>query len=191
MLKEMPEVSFLLTQVEKRFKKKVATTTDFNILSAAIEMALNERISSSTLKRLWGYVASRPMPRFSTLSVLARYIGYKDYEDFCSSIDNPYFEDSGFLSSDSAKSADLKKGDTVTIGWSPNRLVTLEYLGDFKFMVMENRYSKLREGDIFEAINFIKGQPLYVSKILRGDAYTPPYIAGRSGGLTSVTVNIF
>ena len=81
--KNIPELSFLLSEVEKKYGRRVATSTDFESLSVVIEMSVGELISSSTLKRLWGYVSLNPTPRIATLDVLARFVGYRNFKEFC------------------------------------------------------------------------------------------------------------
>lgn len=76
-------IEFLLRKVEFVFGKTVSTPSDFQNLSADINSRLNEWISISTLKRLWGYVEYTNNPRKDTLDVLSRYIGYKDFSAFC------------------------------------------------------------------------------------------------------------
>ena len=68
--KEIPELSFLLKEVEKVYGRRVATTTDFESLSVVIEHEIGELLSASTLKRLWGYVGDRRTPRGDTVKVL-------------------------------------------------------------------------------------------------------------------------
>ena len=48
--KNMPELAYLLTEVEKKYGRRIATTTDFESLSVVIEHQIGELISSSTLK---------------------------------------------------------------------------------------------------------------------------------------------
>jgi len=69
--------------VEVTFGRPVRTPQDFDLLSQSIFDKLHERISSSTLKRLWGYVSSSAIPRESTLDLLSKFVGYANYEDFC------------------------------------------------------------------------------------------------------------
>ncbi len=52
----IPEIALLLEEVEKKYGRKVSTSTDFESLSVVIEHEIGEYLSSSTLKRLWGYV---------------------------------------------------------------------------------------------------------------------------------------
>ena len=71
----MPELAYLLEEVEKKYGRRIATTTDFEALSVVIEHQVGEMLSSSTLKRLWGYVSLSPTPRVATLDILSRFVG--------------------------------------------------------------------------------------------------------------------
>ena len=79
----MPELAYLLDEVEKKYGRRIATTTDFESLSVVIEHQTGELVSSSTLKRLWGYVSLNPTPRISTLDILSRFVGSRDFKMFC------------------------------------------------------------------------------------------------------------
>lgn len=172
MSRQIPEINYLMSLVEKRFCKSVMTSTDFYSLAQEIESETHERISASTLKRMWGYVNMTPLPRQTTLDVLAKYIGSTDYKTFCESIKNSTALQSRFFTANFINSCDLAPDSRVEIGWDPNRKVTLKYMGDYLFEVESSLNSKLRQGDRFEAANFIKGSPLYISRILRDGANT-------------------
>ena len=145
-------------------------------------------LSASTLKRLWGYVSSNPVPRISTLDILCRYIGKRDFLTFCEHIKkSPEFE-SSFFTAKFVSSFDLQEGCTVEIGWNPNRVVRLQYLGGSKFKVLSSLNSQLKADDEFEVSSFILGYPLYISRIFRDGEYTPSYIAGSNDGLTILSV---
>lgn len=180
--KEIPELSSLLREVEKRYGRKVLTSNDFELLSVNIEHTTGERLSSSTLKRLWGYVSLRTAPHLSTLDILARYVGSKDFSDFRAARLG-VGDTSGYLDTSFIRSSDLAKGDKLRIGWEPNRVVRLSYEGDDFFTVLESFNSKLRAGDRFEAACFFRGLPLMLSGILRDGAMTLAYIAGKQDGL--------
>lgn len=56
---------------------------DFLTLSSAIYRKTKERVSPTTLKRMWGYVSDqKSQPRNSTLDILARFLGYDDFYAF-------------------------------------------------------------------------------------------------------------
>lgn len=69
--------------VEEAIDTKMRTPKDFDTLSERIYQMTHKRVSSSTLKRFWGYLSSVSVPRLSTLDILAQFIGYADYESFC------------------------------------------------------------------------------------------------------------
>lgn len=181
--RDMPELAYLLTEVENKYGRRIATTTDFESLSVVIEHQIGEMVSSSTLKRLWGYVSLNPTPRISTLDVLSRYLGYKDFKQFCENLKESKTYDSNFFTAQCLIVADLEPGTNVTIGWLPNRLVTLNYMGEFSFEVVMSENSQLKVGDSFELTEIIAGYPLYISRVLRDGEYTPPFVAGRQGGI--------
>ena len=186
--KHIPELAYLLTEVENKYGRRIATTTDFESLSVVIEHTIGELVSSSTLKRLWGYVTLNPTPRLATLDVLSRFIGYKDFKEFCNGLKDSQAFTSTFFSSKCQTVAELAEGAKVTLGWAPNRLVVLNYLGSFQFEVVVSENSQLQEGDKFELSEIIVGYPLYISRILRDGKYTPSYVAGQINGINLLKV---
>ncbi|MBQ9410370.1 MAG: hypothetical protein IJU21_02045 [Bacteroidales bacterium] len=182
---QIPEIQVLLMQVEARFGG-VNRSTDFENLSYDIENATQELLSASTLKRLWGYVNYLSNPRLNTLDVLSRYVGYKDFGSFCEQIhSDPEFV-SGFLSEDSLAAQDLPVGSHIRIGWDPDRIVDLEYLGDNRFEVVGVQNASLRMADRFILPSIVKGFPIYIPHIERDGRQTPMYVAGYRGGITLI-----
>lgn len=186
MSKEIPELKFLLSEVEKSYGRSVSTTTDFEALSVVIERDINERLSASTLKRLWGYVSNNSSPSLTTLNILSRFVGKSDFRAFCEDLKKMELFESSFFTSTFISASDLRPGDAVRVGWNPDRMVGLEYLGDFRFRVTHNLNSSLREGDEFEVSSFFLGYPLYIPRIMREGEFTPSYIAGSVNGLTTL-----
>lgn len=76
-------IAALRESIETSVGKRIQTPKDFDYLSQVIEECQGEHISVSTLKRIWGYVASSSMPRRSTLNILAKQVGNRDWDDFC------------------------------------------------------------------------------------------------------------
>ena len=186
--KEIPELQYLLELVEKQYGRKLSTTTDFESLSVIIEKTTGELLSSSTLKRLYGYVSLNTVPRKTTLDILSRFIGNRDYETFRISLSNDPQFSSRFFSAKTVTTSDLKAGDRLRIGWPANRIVTLNYLGDDLFEVETSVNASLVKGDRFRQVSFMKGYPLYLSRILRDGDYTPAYVAGMNSGLNLIEI---
>ena len=179
-----PEIDELLLQVEKAYAKPLNSSTDFEELSIQLKYKLGMSLSSSTLKRLWGYVNDAHSPRPQTLDVLARYLGHADFKDFCMWLKHTTAYNSSFFSAKRILVEDLNPGMEVEIGWSPNRYLRLRYKGDGLFEVREAKESKLVRGDLFQAVSFLMGQPLFLPYVERGGKRLSPFIAGRNGGLT-------
>lgn len=184
-MKQIPELQALMKAVEEEFNGEVKTTTEFERLSDAIQYKVGDGLGASTLKRIWGYIPSLTTPRISTLDILAQFAGHKSFRSFCSTL---HAEDSsGFIQDRTCLiSTELGIGDRISIGWAPNRIVNLSYLGDDRFEVTESFNAKLHPGDIIEVTCFLQGWPLFVPGILRDGAITPPYIAGKAHGLTHI-----
>lgn len=179
----IPEIEELLRLVEEKYSQKLHTSTDFDQFSLDLKRQKHGDISTSTLKRLWGYVNDSRKPRVSTLDILARYIGHESFDKFVVWLKTSSRYNSSYFFADHLSSSRLSPGDEVEIGWAPNRILRLRYLGDSEFVVTTASNSKLIAGDRFICGCFIKGQPLCLPYILRNGEKTSSFIAGRNGGL--------
>ncbi len=72
MLEDKNELQLLCEAVESKDGRKIQTPKDFEFLAERIFEQLHERISASTLKRIWGYVPQTTIPRTSTLDLLSQ-----------------------------------------------------------------------------------------------------------------------
>ena len=186
----IPEIEELKSLVEQRYGRVLSTTTDFEEFSLVLDKTLSRSISPSTLKRIWGYVNDSHKTRKYTLDILAQYIGHNNFDDFVSWLKTSTRYNSSFFNACQLTSSELSCGEKVEIGWSPNRMLTLEYLGDSTFEVKDSRNSKLLPGDRFITGCFIMHQPLLLPFIIRNGENTSPFVAGRNGGLNIVrTIN--
>ncbi len=185
---ERTEIKHLLQQVESTHPYPIKTTADFEKLGVYIEQFVHEHISTSTLKRLWGYVADEHLPRRYTLDVLSKYIGYSDFKTFCKSAISEKITDSIFFTTFKISSTELTNGDKIEIGWNPNRYLIVEYLGDDRYKVLINQNSKLEVGDEFASKTFLLKFPLFLPNVYRGDETLPSFVGGKDGGLTILSI---
>lgn len=183
-----PEIEELKRLVKEKYEDTLATSTDFEVFSLMLKNKYSAAVSASTLKRLYDYVGDEHKPRMTTLNALSRYIGHPDFSGFVAWLKTSPCYNSSFFNADQLMSSDLRCGDEVEIGWSPNRMVRLEYLGNSRYTVIESRNSKMLFGDIFVTGCFIAEQPLYLPFLERDSERTPPFVAGRNGGLSIVRI---
>ena len=73
--------------VECKAGRKMQTNKDFDCLSDSVYDQTHAKISTTTLKRIWGYLSEGVTPRRYTLDQLARFIGYDDFDAFSASLE--------------------------------------------------------------------------------------------------------
>lgn len=78
----------LLRHIELAIGHRPNAPRGFKWLSQAISQGAHEKISATTLKRLWGYDKSGNKPYRHTLDLLARFLRYRDFDAFCSERDD-------------------------------------------------------------------------------------------------------
>ena len=79
MKKEEIALDMLRKAIEEKAGFCMRTPKDFDLLSEYISEETHQKVSSSTLKRFWGYLSEASVPRISTLDILSQYVGYADW----------------------------------------------------------------------------------------------------------------
>ncbi|MCQ2298313.1 MAG: hypothetical protein MJZ51_06830 [Bacteroidales bacterium] len=180
-------INILKDLITKSVNLQMQSTSDFAFLSGSIQERTHESIGVNTLKRLWGFYAIAVTPRESTLNILARYVGFRNWEDFVQYHSTPEQNDaSHIVLSNHISSRSLSTGDKIRIAWNPGRVCLLEYLGLETFRVLESENSKLKPGNTFHASLFVEGQPLLMDYLVQESSAAALYVAGSNGGLTQV-----
>lgn len=177
-------IECLKNDVEKKVGRSIKSPVDFNFLSSRIMTELNETLSASTLQRLWNYVATMSTPRLSTLSLLARFLGFSCWDSYVAELLRTSVIESDYITSQQIRSHDLSRGDVLRIGWRPDRECKLRYLGDYYFEVIASSNSKLLKGDTFMAMSFSIGNPLIITNLVQNGGTPHSYSAGQKNGLT-------
>lgn len=186
MKKNDPEIQQLLLDVEQRLGRRICTPADFDILSLEVWEKTHATLSSSTLKRLWGYVDAGEAVRRTTLTLLSQYVGFYDWEHYLTHLAAVGGAESETFTGEGIRSGELQVGDCILLSWLPNRRCIVRYEGGLRYVVEEQENSKLRVGDHFEAACFIVGKPMYLDKLERENMPITSYVAGSKHGLNRV-----
>ena len=181
-----PEIQCLCRDIEQHFVQQLQSPADFQLLLQQIWEKQHAVLSLSTIKRLWGYVASNGAPRLSTLNTLAQFLGFADWNAYLVSLEQRGGIESAMFTGEGIQTSELKKGDLIAVTWQPNRQCTFRYLGENQFVVVESKNAKLQKNTTFSAVRFMIGQPMYLDNILLADGTHTSYVAGKRHGLTSV-----
>ena len=88
-------------------------------------------------------------------------------------------------------SSDLNIGARLRIGWQPNRVCIIRYLGDNRFVAEETENSSIKPGDSCSCLIFQKNRELYMDYFAReGEVPCPSsrYVVGQQNGLTTLEI---
>ena len=183
------QLAALRQAVEDRYGQAINSPTDFAGLCDQLALAQGEEISVSTLKRVWGYVTGYATIRVSTLNILSRYAGCRDWRDFCDTLANPDVSD--FPAGDVVVLSTLKVGDNVEVKWSPGRRSVAQYLGQGRMRGIERQRSKLAVGTTFSCNGFVNGEQLILTQVETSSAEQAlTYVCGKRGGITARILSV-
>lgn len=189
----IPQIAALRRDIENKEGYALSTHLHFVALTEKIEDRLREHVSPSTLERVWGY-STRHYDTVSrrTLDVLARYVGCDNWEKYAELLRNTSGRESEEFTDGVLSTASLAIGTRLLIGWQPDRLCEVRYLGDCRFVVerVENS-SALHTGDSFSCMQFQLGQEMYMDHFQHANAPTETnlrYAVGQSHGLTTLEI---
>lgn len=177
-------------KVEQKIGQKISTT-DCIWLSKEISDKTKRMIGETTLKRMWGYTSDKDrVPHRSTMEIIACFLGYEDYEQMAIDLELDDIIISDFEDRDTIDTENLNIGDILELTYLPNRVCSLKYLGDSRFIIENIENSRnLLAGDIVKITHLEKGFPLYMSELIRDGKNLGAYEAAKKGGLMTIVVN--
>lgn len=181
-------IFLLKREVENKMGFSLKAPTNFDALIARVQNETNETLSMSTIKRLWGYVSQSSSPILSTLSILSRFLGYRDFDDFCAKERIYTCADSDFISQSGGQVKYLHIGDELVLKWKPGHFCEIRYEDTNKFRVINAISCKLQKNDTFSTSFIAVGHPLYATELMRGGECLNDYVAGKTFGLQSIII---
>lgn len=182
-----PQLIALRAAVEKRFGHPIESRTDFTLLAYDIERVTNNHIAENTLRRLWGRIAGYETVFTRTLDVICKYIGHEQWNSYCKFLNKESSKESEIIKeSMSIHVKDLIPGDKIRIGWLPDRMCIVEYVGGRTFKAIDAINATLQIGDTFECSLMLKNYPLFVDNLVHGGEHCPRYSMGLASGLTTL-----
>ncbi|MBR3452558.1 MAG: hypothetical protein IKH25_06790 [Muribaculaceae bacterium] len=170
--------------IEKHCGRAVTRSADCEFIALDIESMTGEHIGVNTIKRLMGFINDEREPRKSTLDIIARYLGCNTWEEMMGREDS--LMSSTFVPGKRKEVMvrDLEVGKRIRISYRPNRVVTIEYQGNYHFTVIESINGKLEVGDMLTLTHIIYQYPLLVSEVIRDGHSLGAFTAGDPYGIT-------
>lgn len=182
---ENEKIERLRERVEKTLGTRMSTPRDFELLSESVFRHTGVLMSTTTLKRLWGYINETVTPRHSTLDTLARYAGWSGWDNFCR--DESPEDESGFVAANCIDVLkQLRRGDKVRLMWQPGRVCDIEYEGEGTFKIIRVEGSKLIQGSTFLCYLIMSGEPLFLDNLTTPTGRSGTYVCGCVNGVSFV-----
>ncbi len=175
------------TMIRERFKSPIQYPQQCEALAMDIRESTGQALSTTTLKRMLGFVIGPASNRTSSLDILAQYLGYPNYSILLKDIGEDS-EISDFSPVENIDSDDLEIGEQIRIMYQPNRVLVLSYLGENLYIVNKSQGSKLLKGDKLRIAGFYVGFELLISDVERDKKHLGSYRAAIQGGLTGVEI---
>lgn len=169
--------------LEEKLGRRIRYPKDCDGLAVEISKIAGDRLSPSTLKRIFGFITPGGAPSLYTLDVISKFLGYLDWEDLqaqLKSLGDSHFLDVG---PNILRSEDISEGYEFEIGYSPERKILLLCIGKATFRVLESENSSLCKDDIVVIHLLGQNYPLIVNSIHRDDKILGPWIAAKSNGI--------
>lgn len=162
----------------------VTTANGAEYLRNDIESVTGESLSRNTVKRLVGNLPYESTPRVVTLNIISNYLGFSSWQ-----LLQEYLSDriSDFNNEDSFIDMTIQPvGRVIRLRWQPDRYISIEHLGNGKYVVTESINSKLRSEDILYLSQIAEGFPFMVKMVERDGKNLGNYIAAKKTGIDSV-----
>jgi hypothetical protein len=171
-------------RIEDEYGQPIRYSRDCDALAANISRKCRCTISASTVRRLLGFYKTDQTPRTSTLDIIAEYIGHKDWDALISTLNKNKNRSERLLTEINADN--LRKGEKFELGYTPDKIVTIEYIGKAQFKVLKSKNSLLKEGDLFKAYHFTLHHPLFLLDVHREEKPLGELIEAKVSGITSI-----
>lgn len=186
---KLPQIAVLRARAEAVFGRPLQVHSQFEAFRDDIFDKTKEHVSETTLERLWNY-STRGYDNVSsrTLDVICRYIGIPNWKEFLQVLKKESNSESEMFDHESIPVSELKPGARLRIGWRPDRVCIVRYLGANRFVTEETLNSKLEPGDTFTCLRFQLHTPLYVENLIdsSGAPKGARYGMGLLHGLTTL-----
>ncbi|QFQ12918.1 hypothetical protein C7Y71_007740 [Pseudoprevotella muciniphila] len=170
--------------LKEKFGNDIRVSRDCELLTLDIESVTGEHLGVNSMKRLLGFIDDERNTRQSTLDVISRYLGYPDWDTL--RLQDESSSNSTFDDRDEYLACNFEKGQRLVVTYPHNREITMEYVGENHFSVIESKNSKLLKGDLLTLTHIVRGYPLLVSEVIRDGENMGSYTAGKAQGINFI-----
>ncbi|MEE0805124.1 MAG: hypothetical protein U0L77_06850 [Prevotellamassilia sp.] len=145
---------------------------EYEIVAEDIYTTLGDRLGINTLKRMFGKLNDNVTPTQTSLNIIARYLGYCDWDTYEESLINDsihfsHYDETQGKNLDYVCTDNLNCGAYVEFCYEPDGRMRLRYIGNYRFVIMACTCNSLQIGDILEIRYFQNGCTLISHTVTR------------------------
>lgn len=172
------------TRLEAKLKHQIRYPSDCFALAVDIEKTTGERLGVTTIKRVLGFVEDNASHRMATLDIIARYLGYENYDYLMDSFNSE--TSSGFTAATMISQESIEIGQRIRLEYRPSKALEIEKTADSTFKVLNLQGCSLKQGDSLIISTIVKDYPLYISDVIRDGNSLGSYVCGKVSGITGI-----
>jgi hypothetical protein len=177
---------FLKNRIEMRFGKSIQYPKDCEAIALSVSKHCNEKISATTMMRLFGLIKSNSKPSLYTLDLISQYAGFQSWNAVFNS--NSLNEDVHSEQIDKLAINSLHLNQLIQIKYSANKLLKLKYIGSMNFEVTMVENNKLQIGDIITVFYIEHNYPFVCENVTRNGKELGKYIGGEKGYVIDILI---
>jgi hypothetical protein len=177
---------FLRIRIEMRFGKPIRYAKDCEALASAVSKYCNQKISATTIMRVFSIMKSKSIPRLYTLDLISQYAGFDSWDAAVNNSD--LNEDFHSLQINKLAINSLHLNQLIQIKYSPNRLLKIKYLGSMNFETIMVENSKLHVGDILTILCIQHNYPFICENVTRKGKELGKYVGGKEGSVLDISL---
>ena len=176
----------IIELIEQKHGREIRYPKDCEALAGDISQKTRQTISSSTIKRLMGFVKGTKEVRTYTLDVIASYLECTCYKDLLEKLDYHHPEKTPIIKEVVIKN--LCKGQKVKLQLGNKESILLCCIGEDELEVLQSKSSLINTGDKIKLDKILLNYPLYVKQIIRNDDEIEGCIVSKISGVTNITL---
>ena len=182
----LPEV--IKKRIEHKYGKEIRYSKDCEVLAQMISIETKEKISDTTLLRLFGFTKIKiDNHRLYTLDIIAKFIGFSCWNEAINK--GNMNDDTSYIKGiDRVAFNNLEEGQVITISYSKDILLKLKFIGSFMFEVIFSEKSKLKLGDVLNILRLDLTHPLICEKVIRSGKNMGPFEGGENGAIIKIKI---
>ena len=173
-------------KVEHKYGSTVRYPVECDALAEEISKTTGRSISSSTIKRLWGFIEGASAARSYTLDTVAEYCGHSCFDDLIESFNPTDYVKKAPITFLLTK--DIPVGREIFFTFGGEASLNMKLDENHSYRVLESNNCELVAGDVFECVKIEVGLPVFIYNWHRGTEHIGSTVLAKLTGVISISM---